>query len=70
MMPELKIFLLTVLYTIAGFAFLFAGYRVFDWLTPGDAQYKIFEEGNVAAAVMKGCFVIALAIIVAAVIVS
>ena len=65
---DLKQFVLTLLYTFTGFAFLFFGYRLFDWLTPGDAQHKIFEEGNVAVAVMKGAFVLAIAIVLAAVI--
>ena len=51
-----------------GFLSCFFGYRLFDWLTPGDAQHKIFEEGNVAVAVMKGAFVLAIAIVLAAVI--
>jgi uncharacterized membrane protein YjfL (UPF0719 family) len=47
-------------------ALLYAGYRVFDWLTPTDMQKKIFEEGNVAVAVLAGSFIIALAIVILA----
>ena len=58
--------LLSILFAILGFILLFAGYRVFDWLTPTDLNDDIFRKGNVAAAVFAGAFVIALAIIVRA----
>jgi uncharacterized membrane protein YjfL (UPF0719 family) len=56
--------LLTILFAVIGFVLLFAGYRVFDWLTPTDLADDIFKRGNVAAALFAGAFVIALAIIV------
>ncbi len=56
--------LLTILFAIIGFVLLFAGYRVFDWLTPTDLADDIFRKGNVAAALFAGAFVIALAIII------
>jgi uncharacterized membrane protein YjfL (UPF0719 family) len=55
---------LSVLFAIIGFVLLFAGYRVFDWLTPTDLNSDVFERGNVAAALLAGAFVIALAIII------
>ncbi len=55
---------LSVLFAVLGFLLLFAGYRVFDWLTPTNLNSDIFENGNVAAAVLAGAFVIALAIII------
>jgi uncharacterized membrane protein YjfL (UPF0719 family) len=58
--------LLAALFSVLGFILLFAGYRIFDALTPEDIRAKIFDEGNVAAAVMAGAFIIAIAIIVAA----
>ena len=58
--------LLSLLFAVLGFAMLFAGYKLFDIWTPADLSQKIFEEGNVAAAVMLGAFVIGLAIVVAA----
>lgn len=58
--------LLAAIFSILGFVLLFIGYRVFDRLTPADMGRKIFEEGNVAAAVMAGAFIIGLSIIVAA----
>lgn len=58
--------LLSLLFTVLGFILLFAGYRVFDWLTPTDLNDDIFRKGNVAAAVFAGAFVLGLAIIVRA----
>ena len=56
---------LSVMFAILGFVLLFIGYRVFDALTPTDLNKRIFEDGNVAAAVLAGAFVLGLAIIVA-----
>ena len=58
--------LLAVIFSVLGFLLLFAGYRVFDALTPTDLGHKIFDEGNVAAAVMAGAFVLGIALIVSA----
>ena len=55
---------LSLLFALLGFILLFAGYRLFDALTPTDLGQDIFERGNVAAAVFAGAFVIALAIII------
>ena len=56
---------LSLVFAILGFILLFVGYRVFDALTPTDLNKRIFEEGNVAAAILAGAFVVGLAIIVA-----
>jgi len=55
---------LSVLFAIIGFVLLFGGFRVFDWLTPTNLNSDIFEKGNVAAALLAGAFVIALAIVI------
>jgi uncharacterized membrane protein YjfL (UPF0719 family) len=57
--------LLSALFALLGFVLLFVGYRVFDMLTPTEMSRKIFDEGNVAVAVLAGAFVIGLAIVVA-----
>lgn len=57
--------LLSVLFAVLGFVLLFVGYKAFDALTPVDINKRIFEEGNTAAAVFTGAFVIGLAIVVA-----
>lgn len=56
---------LSVVFAILGFILLFIGYRVFDALTPTDLNKRIFDDGNVAAAILAGAFVLGLAIIVA-----
>ena len=58
-------FVLSLVFAILGFILLFVGYRVFDALTPTDLNKRIFEDGNVAAAILAGAFVVGLAIIVA-----
>jgi uncharacterized membrane protein YjfL (UPF0719 family) len=58
--------LLAAIFSVLGFVLLFIGYRIFDALTPMDLGHKIFDEGNVAAAVMSGAFILGLAIVVAA----
>ena len=58
--------LISVLFSILGFVLLFIGFRVFDILTPTELNKRIFEDGNVAAAIVTGAFVIALAMVVAA----
>ena len=60
------VFIASVGYALTGSVLLWLGYRLFDRFTPGDAQNKIFEEGNVAVAVLIGCFIIGLAIVIAA----
>ena len=56
---------LSLVFALLGFALLFIGYRVFDRLIPSDITKCIFEEGNVAAAILAGTFVLGLAVIVA-----
>ena len=55
---------LSLVFALLGFVLLFIGYRVFDALTPTDLNKQIFENGNVAAAILAGAFVVGLAIIV------
>lgn len=56
---------LSALFAILGFVLLFASYRTFDALTPTDLGKRIFEDGDVAAAILAGSFVLGLAIIIA-----
>lgn len=58
--------LLATVFSVLGFVLLFVGYKFFDFLTPGDLSRRIFEDGNVAAGIMAGAFVIAIAIVIAA----
>ena len=61
---DLRIFILSLIYAAVGMLLLYAGYRLFDWLTPTDMQKKIFDEGNTAVAITVGAFIIGLAIVI------
>ena len=56
----------SISFAVIGFALLFVGYRVLDLLTPHSMSKQIFEDHNMAAAILAGAFVIALALVVAA----
>ncbi len=51
---EVRVFVVSTIYALLGMVLLFIGYRALDWMTPSDMQKKIFEEGNVAVAVLAG----------------
>lgn len=57
--------LVSMLFAALGFALLFVGYRIFDLLTPTKMSQRIFDDGNLAVAVLAGAFIIGLAIIIA-----
>ncbi len=54
------------IFGIAGIAVAVIGYKLFDLLTPGDLQKEIFENKNVAAALLAGSVIIGVSIILAA----
>ena len=66
MQNTLNSMLLSVVFALLGFVLLFLGYKVFDAFTQADIAKQVFEEGNMAAAVLMGAFIIGLAIVVAA----
>lgn len=61
---ELQILLAAFIYAIVGIILLMLGYLIFDLLTPTNMQKKIFEEGNIAVAVVIGFFLLALAVVI------
>ncbi len=63
---DIRIFIISIVYAAIGMGLLYAGYRVFDWLTPTNMQEKIFKEGNVAVGIIAGAFIIGLAIVIGA----
>lgn len=63
---ELFLFVSSVVYACLGGALLLVAYKVFDWVTPTDLGHEIFTKNNSAAAILAGCFLIALALIIAA----
>ncbi len=56
---------LSVLFAIVGLVLLFLGYRAIDMLTPGDMHKHIFDEANIAVAILAAAFVVGLAMIIA-----
>ncbi len=60
---ELRVYVFALVYAVTGMAFLFAAYKLFDFLTPTDLQKKIFDEGNVAVAVAVGFFMLGVAVV-------
>ena len=58
--------MLSLVFALLGFVLLFVGYKLFDALTSADIAKQVFEEHNMAAAVLVGAFIIGLAIVVAA----
>ncbi|MEK7216427.1 MAG: DUF350 domain-containing protein [Chloroflexota bacterium] len=55
----------SVIFSLLGFVLLFVGYKVLDLLTPTKLSDSIFAQGNMAAAVLAGSFIIGLALIIA-----
>jgi uncharacterized membrane protein YjfL (UPF0719 family) len=60
--------LATTLFGILGIALAILGFKVFDWLTPGNLQEEVLLKNNLAAAILAGAFVIGICLIVAAVV--
>lgn len=48
----------TVIYSLSGILLALFGFKLLDWLTPGDLNQKIFEEGNIAAAILGAALVL------------
>lgn len=61
---ELRVFVTAIIYAFAGMALLLVGYRLFDLMTPTNMQKKVFEEGNVAVAVVVGFFMLGIAVVI------
>lgn len=61
---ELRIFVTAIIYAFAGMALLLIGYRIFDALTPTNLQKKVFEDGNIAVAVVVGFFMLGIAVVI------
>jgi uncharacterized membrane protein YjfL (UPF0719 family) len=55
-----------LLFATIGIGMAVVGYRLFDKLTPGDLHKEIFENRNVAAAIVAGAVILGLCIIIAA----
>ncbi|MWB76680.1 DUF350 domain-containing protein [Pseudooceanicola sp. 216_PA32_1] len=60
----------TIFYTFIGVGLLFLVWKLIDWVTPFPVVKEIEEDNNIALAVLIGSVFIAIAIIIAAVILS
>jgi putative membrane protein len=56
----------SAIFGITGIILAIAGFKLFDLLTPGDLQKEIFDNKNVAAAILAGAFIVGICIVVAA----
>lgn len=56
----------SVAFALVGIVLAVIGYRLFDLATPGDLHKEIFENKNVAAAILGGSLVLGLCFIIAA----
>lgn len=56
----------TLIFAILGIVFCIIGYKVVDWLIPGDMGKQISEEKNTAIAIVAASMILGICIIVAA----
>lgn len=49
-----------------GIVMAIVGFKLFDWITPGDLGNEITGKSNIAAAILAGAVVIGVSIIMAA----
>lgn len=59
-----------ILFAGIGIAVAVIGFKVFDKCTPGDLGKEIFENRNVAAAIVAAAFILGISLIIAAAIVG
>jgi uncharacterized membrane protein YjfL (UPF0719 family) len=59
-----------IVFAAIGIAVAVVGFKVFDKCTPGDLGKEIFENRNVAAAIVAGAFILGISLIIAAAIVG
>jgi uncharacterized membrane protein YjfL (UPF0719 family) len=56
----------STVFGLIGIALAILGFKVFDWMTPGNLQEQVLQKGNVAAAILGAAFIIGVCIVVAA----
>ena len=57
---------LTAVFGLVGVVLAFIGYKFFDICTPGDMHKEIFENRNVAAAIVAAAVILGICLIIAA----
>ncbi len=60
----------TVVYSIVGIIMAVAGFKVVDWLTPGNLAEEVANKENRALAVLAGSMMLGVCIIIASVLIS
>ena len=55
-----------VLFSLLGIGLAVAGYKIFDFCTPGDLHEEIVKNRNVAAAIVGGAVIIGVSLVIAA----
>ena len=56
----------SAIFGVTGIILAIVGFKLFDLMTPGNLQKEIFENKNLAAAILAGAFIIGICIVVAA----
>lgn len=59
-------FATSALFGLLGIILALVGFKLFDWVTPGDLQREIVENKNMAAAIVTAAVVIGICHILAA----
>jgi len=60
----------TIVYSIVGIVMAVAGFKVVDWLTPGNLAEEVAVKENRALAVLAGSMMLGVCIIIASVLIS
>jgi uncharacterized membrane protein YjfL (UPF0719 family) len=55
----------TLVFGLVGIFLAIIGFKIFDWVTPGNLEKEILEKQNIAAAIIAGAVVIGISIVVA-----
>ena len=63
---ETFLFASSIVYAFLGVILLIIAYKLLDVATPRDLSHTIFEDHNMAAAILAGAFLVALGLIIAA----
>ena len=54
----------TVIFGLVGILLAVLGFKIFDWVTPGDLGKEIIEKQNMPAAIVAGAMIIGICIII------
>jgi len=68
--PLIDGILSTIIYGFIGIFMALVGYKMVDWLTPGNLHKQIAEDENRALATLAGSMIIGVCLIIAAVLIG